>query len=167
MFALYGWSAKRWTFDKERVMDTMLRVVRRAKPKTILVSCSDPDFQGIFRHLCTEELKLEEGQVFPITIMGGGLVLAESANRKEERNSVGGQIEDALTEFNSITTIVLVGHADCRRVRLNENQTKRCLQEAGVTTQDCFPNSEIRLFYVGFESIEELPLPRLADIAST
>ncbi|MDP3883245.1 MAG: hypothetical protein Q8Q48_04285 [Candidatus Staskawiczbacteria bacterium] len=106
-----------------------------------------------------EELKLEEGQVFPITIMGGGLVLAESADREEERNSVGGQIEDALAEFESIKTIALVGHADCRRVRLDETQMKECLREAGATTQDCFP-AEIRLFYVGFEKIEELLLPQ-------
>lgn len=120
-------------------------------PTTIVVFCSDPRFQLQFRNLIVGELALGYGQFVPITVLGGGTVLAESLVCTDERICVGQNIEATIEEFRTIKTVVLVGHEDCKRAKLPNDEAKNRLLEAGETVRRLFPDVEVRLYFTSFD----------------
>lgn len=85
-----------------------------ARPRAIVIHCSDPRFQKAFAEFIREGLMLAEGEYIPLVISGGVASLSEPLKLPKEFKFMKDRIELFLERFSEIKRIVLINHEDCR-----------------------------------------------------
>jgi hypothetical protein len=85
-----------------------------ARPRAIVIHCSDPRFQRAFAEFVRTDLGLGEGEYIPLVISGGVASLSEPLKLPKEFKFMKERIELFLDRFDSIKRIILINHEDCR-----------------------------------------------------
>ncbi len=134
-----------------------------ARPRAIVVHCSDPRFQRAFAEFVRTDLGLEEGEYIPLVISGGVASLSEPLKLPKEFKFMKERIELFLERFDSIKRIILINHEDCRhydelksllgrlflqRVQsIGEKQTNDLKSVAKMLLGYALPGLQVELYY--------------------
>ncbi|MBP1648696.1 MAG: hypothetical protein H6Q30_2141 [Bacteroidetes bacterium] len=137
-----------------------------ARPRAIVIHCSDPRFQKAFDEFIREGLLLEEGEYIPLVISGGVASLSEPLKLPKEFKFMKERIELFLERYSELKRIVLINHEDCRhyeqlksvlgrlflqRVRsIGEKQTNDLKIVAKMLLGYAVPGLQIELYYARF-----------------
>ncbi len=98
----------------EQAASTRTYTLVDARPRAIVIHCSDPRFQKAFAEFIRTELGLGEGEYIPLVVSGGVASLSEPLKLPKEFKFMKERIELFLERFHSIKRIILINHEDCR-----------------------------------------------------
>jgi len=85
-----------------------------AHPKAVVVHCGDPRFQLAFQDFIQKKLNYKPGEYVLLVIPGGISALVEPETLPKNFKVAKEQIQFFLDHFDSIKTVVLINHEDCK-----------------------------------------------------
>lgn len=104
--------------NEENLSDKKLKegeyAIIKPHPKAVVVQCGDPRFQSAFQKFVEGQLNFKPGEYIPLVIPGGISALTEPETLPKHFKVAKEQIEFFLDHFNTIQTVVLINHEDCK-----------------------------------------------------
>jgi len=92
-------------------------VLPSAKPKAIVLCCSDPRFQEAVTEFVEKDLGFAKGTYVPLTLFGAVASLTEQDNLPKEFKYLAEALELGIGHFSSIENVVLINHEDCAKYK--------------------------------------------------
>ncbi|MEW6617325.1 MAG: hypothetical protein AB1333_02810 [Patescibacteria group bacterium] len=139
-------------------------------PKAIVIHCADPRFQRAFQEFLKNELNLSTGEYVPIAISGAIASLTEPSSFPKEFKVVNDILTLFLDRHETIKTIILINHEDCKKYEAMKSALGRSFLKnfSDMVTRQKFDlqkvasaiikaanlKKELRLFYAKFANTE-------------